>query len=210
MPQLLLEILSLSTPVILQRLKQQDLHLGLVYDRSVTDEAYDVLPLFSERYVLVASDQASLPRELSWAEVSELPLCVLSRDMQNRQMIDEIFKNLEVTPNIVVETNVIRVLLAEAASGRALVSCRSALCRHCTRMLASARIRSRPNMPKISASSGYAARCNQVGRRQPGGSRRILICKPFSISRVALGSDNWGLSRGLVKRWTRRRQTSIL
>jgi DNA-binding transcriptional LysR family regulator len=119
MPQLLLEILSLSTPVILQRLKQQDLHLGLVYDRSVTDEAYDVLPLFSERYVLVASDQASLPRELSWAEVSELPLCVLSRDMQNRQMIDEIFKNLEVTPNIVVETNVIRVLLAEAASGRA-------------------------------------------------------------------------------------------
>jgi DNA-binding transcriptional LysR family regulator len=34
-------------------------------------------------------------------------------------MIDEIFKNLEVTPNIVVETNVIRVLLAEAASGRA-------------------------------------------------------------------------------------------
>jgi DNA-binding transcriptional LysR family regulator len=119
MPQLLLEILSLSTPVILQRLKQQDLHLGLVYDRSVSDEAYDVLPLFSERYVLVASDQASLPRELSWAEVSELPLCVLSRDMQNRQMIDEIFKNLEVTPNIVVETNVIRVLLAEAASGRA-------------------------------------------------------------------------------------------
>jgi len=40
MPQLLLEILSLSTPVILQRLKQQDLHLGLVYDRSVTDEVY--------------------------------------------------------------------------------------------------------------------------------------------------------------------------
>ena len=93
MPQLLLEILSLSTPVILQRLKQQDLHLGLVYGRSVTDEVYDVLLLFSERYVLVASDQASLPRELSWVEVSELPLCVLSRDMQN--------------------------LLAEASSGRA-------------------------------------------------------------------------------------------
>ena len=119
MPQLTLEVLSLSTPVILQRLKDQDLHLGLLYDRSVADEAYDVLPLFSERYVLVASEQVSLPRELSWAEVSELPLCVLSRDMQNRQMIEEIFRKLEATPNIVLETNVIRVLLTEALSGRA-------------------------------------------------------------------------------------------
>jgi DNA-binding transcriptional LysR family regulator len=118
-PQLSLEVLSLSTPAILQRLKDQDLHLGLLYDRSATDEAYDVLPLFSERYVLVAGDQASLPRELSWAEVSELPLCVLSRDMQNRQMIDEIFERLGATPNIVLETNAIRVLLAEALSGRA-------------------------------------------------------------------------------------------
>jgi DNA-binding transcriptional LysR family regulator len=119
MPQLSLEVLSLSTPVILQRLKEQDLHLGLLYDRSVSDEAYDALPLFSERYVLIAGDQASLPRELSWAEVSELPLCLLSRDMQNRQMIDEIFRKSGATPNIVLETNAIRVLLAEALSGRA-------------------------------------------------------------------------------------------
>ena len=119
MPQLSLEVLSLSTPVILQRLKEQDLHLGLLYERSTTGEAFDVLPLFAERYVLVAGDHASLPRELSWAEVSELPLCVLSRDMQNRQMIDEIFRKLEVKPNIVIETNAIHVLLAEALSGRA-------------------------------------------------------------------------------------------
>jgi DNA-binding transcriptional LysR family regulator len=119
MPQLSLEVLSLSTPEILQRLKEQELHLGLLYDRSVPDDSYDVLPLFSERYVLVAGDQASLPRQLSWAEVSELPLSLLSGDMQNRQMIDEIFRELGVTPNIVLETNAIRVLLAEALSGRA-------------------------------------------------------------------------------------------
>jgi DNA-binding transcriptional LysR family regulator len=119
MPQLSLEVLSLSTPVILRRLKEQDLHLALLYDRSVTDEAYDVLPLFCERYVLVAGDHASLPRQLSWADVGGLPLSLLSQDMQNRQMIDEIFKRLGITPNIVLETNAIRVLLAEALSGRA-------------------------------------------------------------------------------------------
>lgn len=117
--QLTLEVLSLSTPTILRRLKEQDLHLGLLYDRSVADEAYDVLPLFSERYVLVAGDQTSLPRQLSWVEVAELPLCLLSQDMQNRQMLDEIFRELRVTPNVVLETNAIQVLLAESLSGRA-------------------------------------------------------------------------------------------
>lgn len=119
MPQLTLEVLSLSTPTILRRLKEQDLHLGLLYARSVADEALDALPLFSERYVLVAGEQASLPRQLSWAEVAELPLCLLSQDMQNRQMLDEVFRALGATPNIVLETNAIRVLLAESLSGRA-------------------------------------------------------------------------------------------
>ncbi len=57
MPQLSLEVLSLSTPVIVRRSKGQELHLGPLYSRSVTDEVYDVLPLFSERHVLVAGEQ---------------------------------------------------------------------------------------------------------------------------------------------------------
>ena len=200
MPQLLLEILSLSTPVILQRLKQQDLHLGLLYDRSVTDEAYDVLPLFSERYVLVASDQASLPRELSWAEVSGLPLCVLSRDMQNRQMIDEIFKNLEVTPNIVVETNVIRVLLAEASSGRAFsIMLLGAL----PTLYPGAGIRTHTITPEHAEDICLVRLRRGMQPAWSEGAWRLAAnstCKPFSISRQPLGSDNWELSLGLVKR----------
>ena len=57
---------------------------------SVAGEEYDVLPLFSERYVLIASEQASLPHQLSWPEVADLPLCLLSRDMQNRQTLEEL------------------------------------------------------------------------------------------------------------------------
>jgi DNA-binding transcriptional LysR family regulator len=119
LPQLTLEVMSLSTSVILQQLKSQDIHLGMLYERSVTDEDYEALPLFSERYVLIASEQASLPRQLSWAEVADLPLCLLSPDMQNRQTLDEIFKGVEATPNVVLETNAIHILLLEALSGRA-------------------------------------------------------------------------------------------
>ena len=116
---LTLDIQSLSTQEILQRLKKQELHLGLAYDDAVADDTYDIVPLFTERYVLVAGDQVSLPRELSWADVAELPLCLLSQDMQNRRMLDEIFARSGAKPEIVVESNAIRILIAEALSGRA-------------------------------------------------------------------------------------------
>ncbi|CAB3774120.1 MULTISPECIES: LysR substrate-binding domain-containing protein [Burkholderia] len=119
LPQLTLEVMSLATPDILQRLKSQELQLGIVYDRSVISDDHDVLPLFPERYVLVASDRACLPHQLSWPEVAGMPLCLLSRDMQNRQMLEEVFRQAGAMPNVVVQTNSMRVLLAEARSGRA-------------------------------------------------------------------------------------------
>lgn len=119
LPQLTLEVVSLSTQEILQRLKSQDIHLGMLYDRSAAGDDYDVLPLFSERYVLITNEHTSLPYTLGWAEVADLPLCLLSRDMHNRQMLDDIFRSVTATPNIVLETNAISILLSEALSGRA-------------------------------------------------------------------------------------------
>lgn len=120
MPQISQEILSLRTPTILKRLKNQELDFGLLYDKSVTGDDYDILPLFAEKYVLVSSYQVPLlPYQISWEEISQLPLCLLSRDMRNRQMVDDIFKKLKIKPNIVLETNALNILLAEAVSGRA-------------------------------------------------------------------------------------------
>ncbi len=116
---LTLDIQSLSTQDILRRLKEQELHLGLTYDDAVSDDIYDIMPLFTERYVLVAGERASLPRELNWSDVAELPLCLLSQDMRNRRMLDEIFTKNGVKPTVVVESNAVRILIAEALSGRA-------------------------------------------------------------------------------------------
>ncbi|SAI06248.1 LysR family transcriptional regulator [Bordetella ansorpii] len=119
LPQLTLEVAALSTPEILKRLKSQDILLGMLYERSVAGDEYDRLPLFSERYVLVSSGQASLPHQLGWAEVAELPLCLLSRDMQNRQTLQALFEAVDASPRVVLETNDMRLLLAECQSGRA-------------------------------------------------------------------------------------------
>ncbi len=120
LPQLTLEVTSLSTPEILRRLKAQEIQLGILYERSVLDSAdFDVMPLYAERYVLVANEQASLPRQLDWSEVGELPLCLLSPDMQNRQTLNKCFESVEAKPRVVLQSNDIRVLLAECQSGRA-------------------------------------------------------------------------------------------
>ncbi|SIT09573.1 LysR substrate-binding domain-containing protein [Paracoccus saliphilus] len=113
-----LDVRSLSTPEILHLLDDQELHLAMLYASSVSDEVYDILPVFAERYVLIAAEQAVLPRELSWGEVADLPLCLLSRDMWNRQVLDGIFRSHDVAPNVVLETNALRVLLAEVRSAR--------------------------------------------------------------------------------------------
>ncbi|MDA3890001.1 MAG: LysR family transcriptional regulator [Allgaiera sp.] len=114
-----LDMRALSTPEILHLLDDGELHLGMLYDRSVGDQKYDVLPLFSERYVLVASAQVPMPRSLSWGDVAELPLCLLSPGMWNRQVMDRAFTAQGATPNVVLESNDLRILLGESQSGRA-------------------------------------------------------------------------------------------
>ena len=117
--RLTLDIRSLSTLEILQGLKSQDLHLGVTYAESVDESSHDAMPLFSERYVLVSGMQASLPPGLDWADVAGLPLCLLSQEMQNRRMLDQVFAVYGVKPLVVVESNALRVLLSETLSGRA-------------------------------------------------------------------------------------------
>jgi DNA-binding transcriptional LysR family regulator len=116
---LTLNVQSLSTQEILRRIKEHDLHFGLTYADAEADDACEFLPLFTERYVLVADEQASLPRDLNWSDVAEFPLCLLSQDMRNRRMLDEVFARFNAKPKVVVESNAIRLMLAEAVSGRA-------------------------------------------------------------------------------------------
>ncbi len=117
-PGLTLEIYSLSTKAILQRLKGNDLHLGVTYRQSGDPEDHEILPLFTERYVVVAGEHTTLPRNMSWADAARLPLCLFSQEMQNRRIIDEAFQEAGARPTVVLETNTIDILYSEARSGR--------------------------------------------------------------------------------------------
>lgn len=120
-PALTLDVQALSTGDILRRVKKGDLDLAVVYADDGEDESFDYLPLFSERYVLAAHEVRGLARDLDWAQVAKLPLCLFSGEMHNRKIIDRIFTEAGVTPNIVLETNAVDMLMAEVRHG-ALVS----------------------------------------------------------------------------------------
>src|SRR5690606_20046738 len=54
---------------------------------------------------------------VSWAEAAALPLCLLTPNMQNRRIVDGVFRSLGLTPMAAVETNSIVTLCAHVRSG---------------------------------------------------------------------------------------------
>lgn len=118
-PEIRLGLHSLSTRQILQRMKRQELHLGVTYLDQVPQQIFEVQPLYAERYVLVASEHPGrkLKPRLSWGEAARLPLCLFNHEMHNRAIIDEAFRQAGVTPRVIVDTNTISVLYALVRSG---------------------------------------------------------------------------------------------
>ncbi|MFO1102446.1 MAG: LysR substrate-binding domain-containing protein [Methylocystis sp.] len=106
-PAVVQQVQSLSNEEIIRRLENFELDLGLTYLEEQNLERFRVLPLYRERYVLLARDAASLNNcaSMSWRDAAELPLCLLTRNMQNRRIVDAVFRRTGVSPRVVVETD---------------------------------------------------------------------------------------------------------
>ena len=113
-PQMRHEVYTLTAADILRRIADFELDVGLSYLNDARLKDFDTLPLFRERYVLVARDDAMFAgvTSVSWAEASRLPLCLLTGNMQSRRGIDAAFDaaGCEVVPR--VETDSMMALYA--------------------------------------------------------------------------------------------------
>jgi DNA-binding transcriptional LysR family regulator len=56
--------------------------------------------------------------QIGWSEAATAPLCLLTPDMQNRRIIDGIFRSVGAKPNPAVETNSIFNLVSHVAAGQ--------------------------------------------------------------------------------------------
>ncbi|MFB7507913.1 LysR family transcriptional regulator, partial [Streptomyces broussonetiae] len=81
---------------ILRQVRNFELDAGVTYlreDLADRPERFHTVPLYQERYVLLLSAADALARRTTatWAQASQLPLCLLSRAMQGRRVLDELF-----------------------------------------------------------------------------------------------------------------------
>jgi DNA-binding transcriptional LysR family regulator len=108
----------LSTTELHRRLQEFELDAAIADFPPDDQAALEIVPLYTERYVLLAPDQLLDRTEpMTWADAARLPLALLTPDMSTRQAIDRAFaaKGVVVTPQM--ETDSLASLCAVARVG---------------------------------------------------------------------------------------------
>ncbi|WP_104176707.1 LysR family transcriptional regulator [Cryobacterium sp. Y50] len=111
---------ALSSTEIGRRLHDFELDAGVTYLDASEDPRLDVVPLYEEHYVLIASERLipDISTTMTWAQASRLPLAVLTPEMRSRQVIDAAFSRNHVQLAPQVETDSIASLHAQMKTGR--------------------------------------------------------------------------------------------
>jgi len=118
-PEVTVSVLSLNSREIERGLHDYDLHAGLTYLDNEPLHGVRTLPLYRERYLLLtpAEGPHGDAGTIAWSDAADLPLCLLTPDMQNRRIVEEIFHRAGTTPHPVMETNSISTLYAHVREG---------------------------------------------------------------------------------------------
>lgn len=118
-PQVTLTILSKTSAEIQRGIENFELEAGLTYLDNEPLEHVRARPLYGENYVfLTAADGRFAGRKsLTWQEAAAAPLCMLTPDMQNRRILDGIFRSVGAAPVPAMETNSILNLCSHAGTG---------------------------------------------------------------------------------------------
>ncbi|WP_244607283.1 LysR family transcriptional regulator [Bosea sp. CS1GBMeth4] len=115
-PDVSLTVLSLTSAEIQQRIDNFELDVGLTYlDNEPLDRVISK-PIYLESYVLLTREDGEFGayHSITWAEAAEHKLCLLTSDMQNRRIIDGIFRSIGRSPRPAIETNSIFNLCSHA------------------------------------------------------------------------------------------------
>jgi DNA-binding transcriptional LysR family regulator len=118
-PDVFITVLSQTSQEIQQGIDDFELDAGLTYlDNEPLDNVL-TKPIYHEEYVFLtpAAGPYAQRRKISWREAAQAPLCLLTPDMQNRRIIDGIFRSVGAQPTPSVETNSIFNLCSHANSG---------------------------------------------------------------------------------------------
>jgi DNA-binding transcriptional LysR family regulator len=119
-PNVTFTILSRTSIEVLSMLENLEVDAGLTYIDNEPLGRVKAVPLYHEKYRLMTSQTSPLgDREtVTWSEVAQIPLCLLTPDMQNRRIIDQLLRAAGGTPNPTLESNSMIVLFSHIRTGR--------------------------------------------------------------------------------------------
>ena len=119
-PDVRFTILSRTSIEILTLLENLEIDAGLTYLDNEPLGRVNSVPLYHERYQLLTAADAPLGNRdtVTWAEVAQVPLCLLTPDMQNRRIIDGLLRSAGGDPHPTLESNSMIVLFAHVRTGR--------------------------------------------------------------------------------------------
>lgn len=119
-PAVQFTILSQNSIQVLTHLENLEIDAGITYLDNEPLGRVNTVPLYQERYQLLTAPDAPLGnrQRVTWAEVAQVPLCLLTPDMQNRRIIDGLLRSAGGNPQPTLESNSVVVLFAHVRTGR--------------------------------------------------------------------------------------------
>jgi DNA-binding transcriptional LysR family regulator len=108
----------LSTMELCRRLRAFELDAAIAHFGPGEREGLHVMPLYTERYLLLASeDLIDQTEPMRWADAARLPLALLTPDMAVRQVVDRAFADCGVMVTPQLETDSVASLCAHVGVG---------------------------------------------------------------------------------------------
>jgi DNA-binding transcriptional LysR family regulator len=119
-PNVQFTVLSRTSDDVLRLLENLEIDAGVTYLDNEPLGRVTTIPLYRERYRLLISADAPLGNrdKVTWAEVAQVPLCLLTPDMQNRRILDRLVREAGGNPQASLESNSMILLYAHVRTGR--------------------------------------------------------------------------------------------
>jgi DNA-binding transcriptional LysR family regulator len=119
-PNVQFTVYSRTSVEILDLLENLEVDAGITYVENEPVGRVGTVPLYHERYRLLTSADAPLGDRdtVTWAEVAQVPLCLLTPDMQNRRIIDRLLKSTGADSRPTLESDSMILLYSHVRTGR--------------------------------------------------------------------------------------------
>lgn len=119
-PEVTISVFSCTSLQVLSQLENLEIDAGITYLENEPLGRVTSVPLYSERYHLITARNSRFGdiETVTWKDVSDLRLCLLTPDMQNRRIINQHFAEAGASVKPTLESNSMIVLFSHLRTGR--------------------------------------------------------------------------------------------